>query len=133
VRHAVSLPLAGPPVGLPARYGGVSRAVRQTVLRLLGHYANYQREVDRDLQQALRELDAAVDRLRRDVDDARSAERVQANLTLAESDVRLWDVVRRHGERVNRLEADLFEALDRKADRRADPPAPRKTKPKSSS
>jgi SAM-dependent methyltransferase len=133
VRHAVSLPLAGPPVGLPARYGGVSRAVRQTVLRLLGHYANYQREVDRDLQQALRELDAAVDRLRRDVDDARSAERVQANLTLAESDVRLWDVVRRHGERVNRLEADLFEALDRKADRRADPPAPRKAKPKSSS
>lgn len=126
VRRAASLPLDGPHVDLPGRYGAASRAVRRVVLRLLGHYATYQREVDRDLQQALRELDAAVAELRRQVDEARSAERVQANLTLQESDVRLWDALRRHGERVNRLEADLFEALDRKADREADraEPAP---------
>ncbi|HVM06647.1 MAG TPA: methyltransferase domain-containing protein [Acidimicrobiales bacterium] len=117
VRHAVSRPLHGPPVGLPARYGGVTRAVRRTVLRLLGHYAGYQREVDRDIQRALRELDASVARLRHEMDQVRSAERVQADLTLQESDVRLWDALRRHGERVNRLETDLFEALDRKADR----------------
>ena len=119
VRHAVSRPLLGPAIGLPARYGGVTRAVRRTVLRLLGHYAGYQREVDRDFQRALRELDAAVAELRRETDEARSAERIHGRLTLQESDVRLWDALRRHGERVNRLETDLFEALDRKADRPA--------------
>ena len=116
VRHAASRPLLGPPIGLPARYGALTRTLRRTVMRALAHYADYQRGVDRDIQRALRELDAAVADLRRQMDDVRSAERVHGVLTLNESNVRLWDSLRRHGDRVNRLEEDLWAELAKKAD-----------------
>ena len=125
VRHAVSLPLLGPPVGLPARYGALTRALRRAVVRVLSHYFDYQRGVDRDLQRALRELDGAVVQLRQEMDEIRSAERVQGVLTLNESNVRLWDSLRRHGDRINRLEEDLWAELARKADRPEPPDAAR--------
>jgi len=37
---------------------------------------------------------------------------VDGVLTLQESNGRLWDSMARQGERVNRLEADLWEAID---------------------
>ena len=117
VRRAVSLALLGPPVGLPARYGALTRTFRRAVVRVLSHYADYQRDVDRDLQRALRELDGAVAQLRREMDEVRAPERVQGVLTLNESNVRLWDSLRRHGDRINRLEEDLWAELARKADR----------------
>ena len=123
VRRAVELPLHGPALEDPARWGEASRAVRRAVLRVLSHYTNYQRGVDHQFQEALAEMDAVVSEVAATLDQLRAAGTIDGVLSLQESNVRLWDSLRRHGERVNRLEEDLWTALQqRQADAAADAP-----------
>ena len=122
VRQATSLPLTGPDPDQPGRYGALTQTVRKVVLRTLGTFSTYQSGVDRQIQQALRELDSAVADLRRQMDEVRAAERVHGVLTLNESNVRLWDALRRNGDRLNRLEEDLWAELAKKADRSGEAP-----------
>jgi len=119
VAHAVSRPLHGPAPEAPGRFGPLTTLVRRTVLRAMAHYSDYQRAVDQDVQRALHSLDGALADVRRDIDQIRSAERVHGVLTLNESNVRLWSSLNQHGERLNRLEEDLFAAIDKKADKPA--------------
>ena len=112
VARAVALSLDGPAVDAPARYGPASVAARRAALRLLDNYAGYQRQVDQSLVDAVRALDGAVADLSRRLDDLQASVRVDGVLTLQESNGRLWDSMARQGERVNRLEADLWEAID---------------------
>ena len=120
VDHAARRPLHGPAPEAPGRFGPVTRLARKTVLRALSHYADYQRSVDLDIQRALRSLDNALAGVNAELDRIRDAERVHGVLTLNESNVRLWDSLNKHGERINRLEEDLWEAIDNKADKKAD-------------
>ena len=112
VAAAVARPLDGPAVDAPSRYGAATLAARRAALRLLDNYAGYQREVDRGLVEAVRALDAAVADLTGQLDDLRRSVRVDGVLTLQESTGRLWDSMDRQGQRVNRLEADLWAAID---------------------
>jgi hypothetical protein len=114
VRRAIELPLHGPSPEDPARWGGVSRGVRRAVLRVLSQYTNYQRDVDHRIQEALAEMDAVVSDVAGTLEQLRAAGTVDGVLTLQESNVRLWDSLRRHGERVNRLEEDLWAALEQR-------------------
>ncbi|MGH9178732.1 MAG: class I SAM-dependent methyltransferase [Acidimicrobiales bacterium] len=115
VRRAIELPLHGPAPEGPARWGELSRGVRRAVLRVLSHSTNYQRGVDRQFQEALAEMDAVVSEVAGTLEQLRAAGTVDGVLTLQESNVRLWDSLRRHGERVNRLEEDLWAALEQRA------------------
>lgn len=80
---------AGPDIGSPARRPWLAAPVRKLVLRALRHYADYQRGVDEALVRAVQRLDP----------DA------------SKRDSQLWQALRTQGERVNRLEADLWEAI----------------------
>ena len=117
VHRAVHRPLHGPAPEAPGRFGPLTRLARRTVLRALSQYTDYQRGVDQDVQRALGSLDAAVADVNRELERIRAAERIHGVLTLNESNVRLWDSLNKHGERINRLEEDLWDAIDKKADR----------------
>ncbi|HET7489415.1 MAG TPA: class I SAM-dependent methyltransferase [Acidimicrobiales bacterium] len=112
VDAAVRHPLAGPDVAGPGRYGQVTTVVRKAVGRAIAQFADYQRGVDEDVQRALLALDNSLAEVRAELERLRSAERVHGVLTLNESNVRLWDALQRQGERVNRLEEDLWAALE---------------------
>jgi SAM-dependent methyltransferase len=83
----------GPDVRSPARNARLAEPVRRLVLRAIRHYSDYQREVDEELLRAVEELDTG----------GRGGP--------------LWDALRLQGERVNRLETDLWEAIRRAEDR----------------
>lgn len=89
---------SGPDIDSATGFGGVSRLWRQSLLRALRHYDEHQRRI----QEAILEAIAAGS-----VDAADPA----TGLTLRESNTRLWDALRRTGERINRLEADVWEAM----------------------
>lgn len=116
VGRAVHQALHGPAPEAPGRFGPVTTAARKVVLRALSQYADYQRSVDQGVKSALWALDASLAGIHRELDRIRAAERVNGLLTLNESNVRLWDSLRKHGERVNRLEEDLWAAIAKKAD-----------------
>lgn len=87
---------AGPDARSATNKGMVAPVARRGVLRMLRHYADHQRAVDAAMLDALRALDDAT--------------RVApGGATLKESQAQLWDALRRTGERVNRLEAELLE------------------------
>ena len=88
--------------------GLAAEVLRRTVLRVLRHYREHQRRFQAAVVDALRDLEQAV------------KTEASAEITLQDSDARLWDALRRTGERVNRLEADVFDAL-RTRDVRGDP------------
>lgn len=117
VDRAVHRPLHGPAPEAPGRFGPLTRVARKAILRAISHYADYQRAVDEDVKAALWSLDAAQADINRELERIRSAERVNGLLTLNESNVRLWDSLKRHGERINRLEEDLWAAIAAKADK----------------
>ncbi|HEX2699909.1 MAG TPA: class I SAM-dependent methyltransferase [Acidimicrobiales bacterium] len=119
VDRAVHDPLYGPAPEAPGRFGALTRIARKTVLRAIAHYADYQRTVDQGVQRALWSIDAALVEVNRELERIQAAERVNGLLTLNESNVRLWDSLNRHGERINRLEEDLWAAIDTKADKDA--------------
>jgi SAM-dependent methyltransferase len=87
---------AGPDVGSPARNRRVAVPARRLVLRVLRHYTDYQRGVDEALLRAVQRLDPDP----------------------SARDNQLWQALRLQGERINRLEADLWDAI-RKGDQRA--------------
>jgi len=65
----------GPYVGAPTRFGGPGRALRGLVLRALRHYSDHQREVDRALLGAVRDVDARVAALEEGQEEQRRTER----------------------------------------------------------
>jgi hypothetical protein len=71
----------------------IDRAVRSR--------ADYQRQVDEALFTALYEMRAALDQRTTGAGGA----------PVAELNARLWDALRLQGQRINRLETDLWEAL----------------------
>ncbi len=87
----------------PTSKGAAAKLARSGVLRVLRHYTEHQRRFQRAVVDALRQLDQAT-----------RSEPMAGGLTVSDSHARLWDALRRSGERVNRLEADLFEALGKK-------------------
>lgn len=95
---ALGLVHAGPDVGSTTGFGALSRLSRHVVLRLLRHYDEHQRRV----HEAILEAAAAGS-----VDGADPA----TGLTLKESNTRLWDALRRTGERISRLENDVWEVV----------------------
>lgn len=90
--------------------GRLGRRARQVVERVLGthdgqrHLNVHQQEVDRALFTALWELDSSV-----------AASTRSGGVPLTELNGRLWDAIRLQGERLNRLESDLWTALQRKS------------------
>ncbi len=92
---------AGLDIGSPTSKGAAAKMARRGLLRVLRHYTEHQQRFQGAVIDALRELDKAA-----------PAE-APGGITLQDSNARLWDALRRNGERVNRLEADLFEALRR--------------------
>ena len=117
VQRLVAQPLLGPPVGAPGRFGPVTRVVRRVLQRVLSYQMDYHLRVERDVQQALREVDASLAELAHGLEQLKASVQVDGVLALGESNVRLWDSLKKQGERVNRLENDLWDALAQKADR----------------
>lgn len=93
---------AGLDIGSPTSKGAAAKVVRVAVLRALRHYDEHQRRFQASVIDALREMNQAT-----------HDEPMVGGLTISDNNARLWDALRRSGERVNRLEADLFEALRR--------------------
>ena len=111
LHQAEALVQSMPDIESATAYGGAAKAFRRIVLRALRHYAEHDRKVHDAMLAAIRE------------GDNRPPELV-AGLTLSESQVRLWDALRRQGERVNRLEADIWEALGKTPPPPEPPPEP---------
>ncbi len=80
---------------------GVSATARRMVDRAVRSRALYQRQVDEALFTALYEMRATLDQRTTGAGGA----------PVAELNARLWDALRLQGQRINRLEADLWEAL----------------------
>lgn len=95
--------------GLPAPGpSGAKTAARRMVDRATGAKFDYQRQVNEALFTALYELRASVDKRTTGA----------GGVPVAELNARLWDAIRLQGERMNRLEGDLWDAL------RSAPPDP---------
>jgi SAM-dependent methyltransferase len=97
-----------PDVDSPTNLGGVATFSRRIVQRALRHYDEHQRQRDAALLAAIREV------LRQ-----RQEETTTEDLSVRELTTRLSDALQRQGERVNRLEADLWAAIEA-----VTPPAP---------
>ena len=90
---------AGPDARSATNKGVVAPVARRGILRMLRHYADHQRAVDAAMLNSLRALDDAT--------------RVApGGATLKESQADLWAALRRTGERLNRLEAEVLERRD---------------------
>ncbi|HEX2273115.1 MAG TPA: class I SAM-dependent methyltransferase [Acidimicrobiales bacterium] len=94
----------GPAVTSQSRYGPLSRVGRRAVLRVLRHYSEYQRDVASLLLATVREAHEEASSQIRERTTWEGA-------SLRELHVRMSEAVRRQGERVNRLEAELLQAL----------------------
>jgi hypothetical protein len=86
----------GPDAATDSRWGPAGVVARRAAERLVGHLHEHHRRVDVALFEAVREIESRID-----------ARTVSGGNTLLELNARLWDVVGRQGERINRLEADL--------------------------
>jgi len=102
---AAALVEATPDVESPTGMGEVGRMSRRIVLRALTHYDEHHRKVHDALLQSIREVHRAA---AGHVHHEAAAE----GLNLRESNARLSDALQRQGERVNRLEADLWAAIE---------------------
>lgn len=90
----------GPKVPIDQRTDRLSRFVRRLLNDELQATQNHQQQVNESLFTALWELDATV-----------KVRTSSGGVPLAELNARLWDALRLQGQRVNRLETDLWEAL----------------------
>lgn len=82
------------------RYAAAARLARRLALRATRHYRDYQREVDRRILESVDNLQAEV-----------QASTTSLGSNFTEMYTRLWHAVNRQGERINRLETDLWEAI----------------------
>ncbi len=80
---------------------GANATVRRMVDRAVRSRADYQRQVDEALFTALYEMRAALDQRTTGV----------GGVAVTVLNARMWDAIRLQGERINRLEADLWDAL----------------------
>lgn len=87
-------------VATRTRYGPAARMARRLAMRGIRHYRDYQREVDRRILEAVDDLQAEV----------RTTTGSQSSL-FTDTYTRLWHAVNRQGERINRLESDLWDAI----------------------
>lgn len=95
-----------PDVGSPTGLGEVARMSRRIVLRALAHYDEHHRKVHDALLEAIREVHrAAAGHVHH--------EAASEGLNLRESNARLADALQRQGERVNRLETDLWATIEK--------------------
>jgi SAM-dependent methyltransferase len=90
----------GPDIGSKTRWGGAAVFARRTVNRVLRHHDEHQNNILAALADAVGELDRKLD-----------ARTLSGATKLTELNARLWDVVARQGDRVNRLEVDLSAEL----------------------
>jgi len=90
----------GPGVPAGQRADLLSRLIRRLVKRELRASEDYQRQVNESLFTALWELDAAL-----------RVKTTSRGVPLADLNARLWDALRLQGQRMNRLETDVWEAL----------------------
>lgn len=81
-------------------YGSAARIARRLAMRGIRHYRDYQREVDRRIVESVDNLQAEV-----------QATTTSQSSFVGEMYSRLWHAVNRQGERINRLETDLWEAI----------------------
>jgi SAM-dependent methyltransferase len=102
---AAALVQQRPDAGSPTGLGGMGRLGRRLVLRALRHYDEHQRKVHAAL------LDATTD-VHRAAAGHVHHEATAEGVTLRESAARLSDALQRQGERVNRLESDLWAAIE---------------------
>jgi SAM-dependent methyltransferase len=93
-----------PDIASPTHLGGAARLSRRLVLRALNHYDQHQRKVHEALLESIRQAHRAAGR---HVHGETAAE----GQALRESVARLSDALQRQGERVNRLESDLWAAI----------------------
>jgi len=91
---------------------GAKPTARRFVDRAVKSRTEYQRQVDEALFTAMYELRAALDQRTTGA----------GGVPVAELNARLWDALRLQGQRINRLEADLWEALRQGSPDEADPP-----------
>ena len=106
IAAAAALLRAGPDIGAPTNLGGAATLSRQLVLRALRHYDEHQRKLHEALLESIREVHRATA-------GHVHPEAVAEGLTVRESTARLADALQRQGERVNRLESDLWAAIER--------------------
>ena len=106
IAAAAALLQAGPDVDAPTNLGGAATLTRQLVLRALRHYDEHQRKLHEALLESIREVHRATA-------DHVHQEALAEGLTLRESTARLADALQRQGERVNRLESDLWAAIEK--------------------
>lgn len=98
-------------VATRTRYGSAARVARRVAMRGIRHYRDYQREVDRRIVESVDQLQAEV-----------QATTTSQSSLVTEMYTRLWHAVNRQGERINRLETDLWEAIQSR-DARQDGPS----------
>ena len=106
IAAAAALLREGPDVASPTNLGAAATLSRQMVLRALRHYDEHQRKLHEAMLESIREVHRAAAGHVHD-------EAVAEGLTLRESTARLADALQRQGERVNRLESDLWAAIER--------------------
>jgi SAM-dependent methyltransferase len=112
VAAAAALLEQRPDVESPTNLGGAATLSRRVLLRALRHYDEHQRRRHAALLESIREVHRMA--------AAHGHEEASADgLSLRELTTRLSDALKLQGERVNRLEADLWEAI-----RATNPPAP---------
>jgi SAM-dependent methyltransferase len=102
IAAAAALLREGPDVTSATDRGAAATVSRQVVLRALRHYDEHQRRLHEALLESIREIHRTA------------AGHVHAEeATLRESTGRLADALQRQGDRVNRLEADLWAAIEK--------------------
>lgn len=106
IAAAAALLQATPDVEAPSNLGRAATLSRQVVLRALRHYDEHQRKLHEALLESIREVHRAAA-------GHAHPEAVAEGLTLRESTARLADALQRQGERVNRLESDLWAAIEK--------------------
>jgi SAM-dependent methyltransferase len=112
VAAAAALLGEGPDVESPTNLGRAATLSRRLLLRALRHYDEHQRKRHAALLESIREVHRMAAR--------HSHEEATADgVTLREVTIRLSEALKLQGERVNRLESDLWEAI-----RAGSPPAP---------
>lgn len=108
IEHTRALVRRGPDAASTSRWGSASRLGRRLVTRAIRHYDDHQREVQLALLEAFGEARAVLDDAVRKVKESLT---LSEELTLKEANARLWEALRQQGERINRLETDLWEAV----------------------
>lgn len=111
----------GPDIHSPTRYGVLAHATRRTMQRLMRHYTNHQRELSLGMVRTLGSLAERIGAIERWSGDFEKRAGVPGG-HVYESIVRLRTTIQQQGERMNRLERDVFDAVKR-IEERVDRPA----------